>query len=300
MKVDNNCGTDSQPNACGNAPRTELRSLRQAPRIHQYDDTESASHSTQGQTNTSTSRSVRAAPVAAPVAPAVTSPPASLHANPYYTKYVGASGIPIIANGTVSDAALLKMKSIVSAMVPQDREVRSALVKNLKAVLIIPSGKDMTTLPEYRRMDPAWNARAQGVGWTANLPYMSCSEANLLRAGEPLDRYPDQSVGIHEFAHTVFDAGIAQVDKQAKSRLDGLYASAVGNGYLGNSYAASNASEYWAEGVQAWFNAASPSNKQATTVSTNQALRANDPGLWKEISRWFPPPSSAAAHDIYP
>jgi hypothetical protein len=245
------------------------------------------------------SATLKSAKAAASVG-AITLPPANLHANPYYTKYIDASGIPILANGVVADAALIKMQYIVQRMVERDPWTRDALVRNLKAVLIIPSGRGMTSLPEYSNFDASWNDRAQGVGWTQSLPYSSCSEANLVHAGYPLDRYVDESICVHEFAHTVFDAGIVARDSGAQIRLNNLYQAAVKSGYLGNSYAAATVSEYWAEGVQAWFNAASCSNRQSSTICTNSELWQKDPGLWQEIGSWFPLPPAPPSQSLYP
>jgi hypothetical protein len=214
----------------------------------------------------------------------------------YYKKYVEASGIPIVASAEVGDKALLKMRDVVDTMLKKDPATREALAKNLKGILIIPKDKGMTTLPEYANLDKtnplpgqSWNDRAQGIGWTPSLPYVSASEANLLHSGSPQDRYPDESIYIHEFAHAVFDAGIASRDPGARSRLNNLFADAKANGYLQNSYAASNPSEYWAEGVQAWFNAAA-GNGSSTTIGTNKQLHDADPKLWNELHRWFPAP----------
>ncbi|BAN23665.1 hypothetical protein [Caballeronia insecticola] len=212
----------------------------------------------------------------------------------YYKKYIDASGIPIVAAAEVDDQAILKMQYIVNTMMKKDASTRQAMVRNVKGVLIIPKSKGMTTLPEYVNLDKTnpilgstWNERAQGVGWTPALPYVSCSEANLMHAGYPLDRYPDESICIHEFAHTVFDAGIVYRDSGASSRLSSLFAAAKANGYQQDSYAASDRNEYWAESVQAWFNAATCSNRATTTVCTINQLYDTDRNLWNEIGHWF-------------
>lgn len=237
----------------------------------------------------------------------VISPPSTLNVPSYYTKYINASGIPIVANSIVSDTALFKMKYIVDIMVWKDAATQQQLLANLKRILIIPKADGMTSLPEYVNLDQTnplpngetWNQRAQGVGWTAALPYMSCSEANLLESGYPLDRYSDQSICIHEFAHTVWEAGVVFRDSNAQSRLDALYAADASSGFLGNSYAGSIAREYWAEGVQAWFNAASCTNKADTPVCTNTALYQSEYGLWNEIGHWFASPYQLQS-PIYP
>jgi len=235
----------------------------------------------------------------------VQTPPSQLGLPSYYTKYIDASGIPIIANGAVDDAALYKMQRIVNVMLERDASVRQQVRARLRRVLIIPRNEGMTSLPEYTNLDQTapiagatWNQRAQGVAWTDNLPYVSCSEANQLHSGYPQDRYTDESICIHEMAHTVFDAGIVFRDTDAANRLTALYKAAVKRGALGNTYAGTNTSEYWAESVQAWFNAASCGNPSNTPVCTQKALQQSDPLLWNEIKQWFPMPTQPAT--LYP
>jgi hypothetical protein len=225
----------------------------------------------------------------------VQTPPPHLGLPSYYTKYIDASGIPIVSNSAVDDAALYKMQRIVNAMLNRDASVKQQVQARLRRVLIIPKNEGMTSLPEYANLDQTsplpgmtWNQRAQGVAWTDALPYVSCSEANLLHSGYPLDRYTDESICIHEMAHTVFDAGIVFRDPDVQNRLSTLYNAAIRRGMLANTYAGTNTSEYWAESVQAWFNAASCSNRNNTPICTQTALYQLDPSLWKEIKNWFP------------
>jgi hypothetical protein len=213
----------------------------------------------------------------------------------YYRKYVNAGGVHILASGDVDDAALQKMKRIVDTMLSRDEAVRKQVVARLQRVLLIPRGRGMTSMPEYVNLDQlfpleggqTWDQRTQGVAWTDFIPYSSCSEANLLRRPYPEDRYPNESICIHEFAHTVWEAGIVFHDPGAQARLDAAFAAAKGRGFLGNTYAANNPGEYWAEGVQGWFNAASCRN---TPTCTHEKLKETDPLLWNEIARWFDTP----------
>ena len=236
----------------------------------------------------------------------VTAPPAGL-ANfnyTYYRKYINASGVPIVAAATVDDAALLKMKLIVDTMLMKDAATRAQLVSRLQRVLIIPRGQGMTTLPEYVNLDQlfplgggqTWNARAQGIGWTAQIPYVSCSEANLLHSGAPDDRYTNESICIHEFGHAVWEAGVVFRDANAQARLDAAFNAARQRGFLGTTYAGTASREYWAEGVQGWFNAGSCNN---TPTCDNAKLYTTDRTLWNEVGQWFYAPYELATQ-IYP
>ena len=236
----------------------------------------------------------------------VQAPPSYLKLPTYYKKYIDASGIAIVSNEAVDDAALLKMQYIVNTMVSKDEPTRQQVVAHLSRIVIIPKADNLTSLPEYATLDQTnplpgttWDQRAQGVGWSEARPYMSCSEANLMHSGYPMDRYTDESICIHEFAHTVFDAGIVYRDPDAQKRLTALYNADVSRGLLGTTYAGTNTQEYWAEGVQAWFSAASCSNKANTPICTQYALYQTDPQLWNEIGHWFPAPYQLSIQ-LYP
>ncbi|MFT0175020.1 hypothetical protein ACLKMY_40200 [Paraburkholderia mimosarum] len=215
----------------------------------------------------------------------------------FYKKHLDASGIPIVARAEVADSALSKVRRIIDRMVSKHVVIRRRLARNIKGFLIIPKGSEMTTLPEYADLDQRfplpsgekWDKRAQGVGWAPDYPYVSCSEANLLHLGLPFDRYPNESICIHEFSHAVLNAGILFEYPSFASRIDALYENAK-NTYLGNSYAGENRDEYWAEGSQAWFNAADCTNRAKSPTCTIHELYQIDPHFAREISKWFPFP----------
>ena len=65
---------------------------------------------------------------------------------------------------------------------------------------------------------------------------------------------------------------------------------ALAAGKWGKTYAATNVEEYWAEGVQSWFNAnqySNPPNGIHNHVSNRDALREYDPGLADIIVQVF-------------
>jgi hypothetical protein len=249
------------------------------------------------------SQSATPAPAAAPL---VTAPPAGLDKLDYnyYRKHVDAGGVHIVGSADVSDTALLKMKYIVETMMSKDEAVRKNVVARLQRFLLIPKGRGMTSMPEYLNLDQifpldggmTWDARTQGIAWTEFIPYTSCSEANLLHSAYPDDRYPDESICIHEFAHTIWEAGVVFRDAGAQARLEAAYGDAKARGLLGATYAGVTSAEYWAEGVQGWFNAASCRN---TPTCNHEKLKQNDPRLWAEIARWFDTPAQLGV-PMYP
>ena len=73
------------------------------------------------------------------------------------------------------------------------------MVKNQMYLIIIGKDQVYTDMPEYRNHpNPAYqNERVRGTGGQPT----SFGEENLLSL--PLDRYDDESIGVHEFCHTI-------------------------------------------------------------------------------------------------
>ena len=91
------------------------------------------------------------------------------------------------------------------------------------------------------------NERVRGTG---GLGVTSFGEENLLNLAG--DRYDDESIGVHEFLHTI-DAALAPHRPGWRDRLGQTYKNAMAKGLWKNTYAASNQAEYWAEIAQSYF-----------------------------------------------
>jgi alpha-glucosidase len=126
-------------------------------------------------------------------------------------------------------------------------------------------------MPEYsHHPNPAYqNERVRGTG---GLP-TSFGEENLLSL--PVDRYDDESIGLHEFCHTV-DSTLRSMDPAWTERRNHVYQHALEKGLWKNTYAGSNPGEYWAETCQCYFHCArinnwnhgpiGPANSSSSTI----------------------------------
>jgi hypothetical protein len=209
--------------------------------------------------------------------------PASLGLSRFYTQFVDAGGLPVVASSRPSPASLLAARTIVLNMLAHRADVLAALRKARVRVAVIGAAEVTTDLPEYATLAPAdmWNNRTRGVGATAARPVASAGEENLL--GLAGDRYRGESILVHEFGHTLFDMGVRTLDRNAGAQLDSLYRKAMAAGLWQNTYAATHPREYWAEGVQCWFDA-NPRGLVAANgihgpVATREALKEYDPAL---------------------
>jgi hypothetical protein len=136
-------------------------------------------------------------------------------------------------------------------------------------------GKDQvyTDMPEYRNHpNPAYqNERVRGTG---GLGVTSFGEENLLNLAG--DRYDDESIGVHEFLHTI-DAALGRIDPGWRERLRETYKNAIAKGLWKNTYAASNPAEYWAEIAQSYFDCNRVNNWNHGSIATREQLKQYDP-----------------------
>lgn len=232
---------------------------------------------------------------------AVTRPPESLSRqlglSPFYKKFVSANGIPIVGSERVSDYALLEAAYIVNNMLAGRNDLVRAIIHNKIRVVVMASTELTTDIPEHSDLKPKdfWDRRARGLGATKARPATSCGEENLLCY--PGDPYFGESILIHEFAHTIHEIALAEVDPTFDTRLRKAYEQAMEKGLWQGTYAATNHHEYWAEGVQIWFHANRTLMPEHNFVGTREKLEKYDPqlaSLLKEVFRdnewrWIPP-----------
>ena len=90
-------------------------------------------------------------------------------------------------------------------------------------------------------------------------------------------------------SHGVKVGQLRGVDLGADPNVD----AAVAKGRWKNVYASTNIAEYWAEGVQDWFNVNAEVNKddgdgKHNKINTREELQRYDPGLYSILKRFFP------------
>lgn len=204
---------------------------------------------------------------------------ASLKLADFYQKHLDVGGLPILGSAKVSDNAMREAAWIVSRMLDGRADILAAMAKN-KVRLTVMAGTEFTTdVPEHSKLEPRifWDRRARGLGATPAAPCVSCAEENLLDF--PGDPYAEENILIHEFAHAIHETGLVVVDPTFDKRLEAAYASAMSRGLWKATYAATNRQEYWAEGVQSWFDDNRQNDAQHNHVNTRAKLREYDPAL---------------------
>ena len=202
-----------------------------------------------------------------------------LNLSPFYQKHVDVRGLPILGSTNVSDFALLEAGWIVRQLLTGREDILHALETNHVRIAVMAWNEFTTDIPEHSDLTSKvfWDRRARGLGGTAARPAVSCAEENLL--GYPGDPYATENLLIHEFAHTIHEMGLSHLDSTFDKRLRAAFESAAQRGLWKTTYAGSNPAEYWAEGVQDWFDNNRQNDSLHNHVNTRGELKEYDPTL---------------------
>jgi hypothetical protein len=215
-------------------------------------------------------------------------PPAQLNADPFYAKYVDAHGIPVLSSAAVDDAALTRACEIALAMLAAHDDVRREMIADGARIAVMGQSELLTDLPDFRDLGPDWT-NERGRGATLDNPVSGAAEENLLCL--PGDPYQGEKILVHSFAHAMRSLGIIPLDSSFDPQLSADYDAALAAGKWTDTFAATNYPQYWAEGVQDWFDAnleASPADGIHNEINTRDELRAYDPALAELIARDLP------------
>ncbi|WP_238766905.1 hypothetical protein [Maribellus maritimus] len=234
----------------------------------------------------------------------ISAPPEELNLDPFYKKYANVNGIHVMSSHRVPDSAFVVACAIVDFMTDGLPEpVLNQMVKLKTRVGIMARYEGTTDIPEHAYLvnDTTlnWDVRARGLGGTVHLPLTTCAEENLLCY--QIDKYHAEDILIHEFSHTIHGVGIMPIDSAFNGLLQEKLDAAIAQGKYKNTYAATNIWEYWAEGVQNWFNVNAevkqPDGKH-NWVNTRDDMKKYDPDLYEILGRYFPDfETSPSCHD---
>jgi len=210
----------------------------------------------------------------------------------YYRKlcYSG-MGMPIITGSLARDAAIERTAWTLDNMLAKvDPVVIKAMNKAFfrQAVMGRFPSEVITSLPEYRNQDPNFWYTRRGCGATDWSPVGANAEEDVLCYPDEL--YLNQDITVHEFAHSLHLLGFKHVWPAFQQELSVAYRYAYahslwGWGYIG-SYAMTNSEEYFAEGLQAYFDVGYPYDRQGAPWNRAQLYR-KDPTLAKFVDRYM-------------
>ena len=227
----------------------------------------------------------------------------------FYTKYINAGGIAVVANADVTDKQLIEARRVVLTMTSKHPVLRERLLsRHGRSYLILHSL--YSGLPEYLGAVSrnSWGGCNAGVYWKLESVWGFCN-AYVNPSPYELRSFT------HEFAHALKpEIGLLQPDLTDRSwleegvfmpldealklnpgfgdRLEHAYNIAYARGTWKGEYANVNYEEYWAEGAAMWFYDIGPGR----AFETYEAFFERDPLLAALLDEWFPRVSFWADH----
>lgn len=218
-------------------------------------------------------------------------PPASVQEafdlDPFYRQWIDVEGLPVIASEKVNPYALKEAAWLIRKMLQHRQDILQALVQNDVRFVVIAHNEMRTRIPEYRNLSPNyyWDLGGRGFGPRDPISIASCGEENLLNY--PGDPFRSQNILIHEFGHAIHIMGLNTVAPSFDEQLTTAYNSARKKGLWRGTYAITNRKEYWAEGLQSWFDTNSAIDTYQNHIETREQLKAYDPGLATLLTEVF-------------
>jgi hypothetical protein len=235
--------------------------------------------------------------------PSVGAPPARLKVDPYYTKFTYAREFPVAGSKHVSDEALLKANDTIRKLFAYRHDVLKAMIEAGARLVVLGRSEKLSDLPELKDASKqAGFDEVRYLDYSPSLKLMVVPEENVLRsAGEP---FAGRCMVISVFARGLYqvvgtraadpdfekrrdkqqyELRVKRLDVEFDRRLQKLHESALGNDRWKGTAAGRNRAEYWAAGVEAYFDAGGDGlapNDADRPITTREALKAYDPELY--------------------
>ncbi len=200
-------------------------------------------------------------------------PPASLGIHIFYQKYLEIHGVAVTAPTEVSDEAMAQTLEVIAAMLSRRTALFESLSPKYLRVAIFKKNEADEQIFQLPELGPGSRDAGGGAFTTATAWVAAVEESDH-----------DCRLLIHEFGHAIHFARKAQPGGQEfDARLHALYDAAMNAGLWQDTYASSNAWEYWAEAVVFWFwkYVESPANARG------KKLEDYDPEIAKLVAETF-------------
>lgn len=216
--------------------------------------------------------------------------PRNLPNSHYYTRLCTTNNnLKIVSANRARDAALERTAFLIGNVMAnvEPRVAQSMNAKGFRHAVMAAYPSELTThIPEHAWLGAYWNERARGLGATVAIPVGSSAEENALCYSN--DRYKVEDITIHEFAHSMHLLGFALVYPNFNRELTTLYNAARAGNLWGSgatgSYAMTDFKEYFAEGVQSYFDTNAPDGYAPTTRND---LHRKDPNFYAFLNRYL-------------
>jgi hypothetical protein len=235
--------------------------------------------------------------------PSVIAPPKKFKIDPYYTKFTYAREFIVLGSKHVRDEALLRANDTIRKMFAYRHDLLKAMIADGARLVVLGHNEKLSDLPECKETkNRADFDEVRYLEYSPSLKLLVVPEENVLGlAGEP---FASKCMVVSLFAKGLYQtAGLRPVDPdfdrrrgkqqyelrvkrldiEFDQRLQKLHDEATSKGLWKGTGAARNRVEYWAAGVEAYFDAAGDGTAPHGAdrpITTREALKAYDPGLF--------------------
>jgi hypothetical protein len=235
--------------------------------------------------------------------PSVTPTTTKFRIDPYYTKFTYAREFTVLGSRQVSDEALLKANDTIRKMFAYRHDILKAMIVDGARLVVLGRAETLSDLPELRHLKDSTDAdEVRYLDYTPALKLMVVPEENVL--GLPGEPFAGKAMVVSVMARGLYhvtglrpvDPGfearrgkqqyelrVKRMDVEFDHRLEKLHKDALGKGLWKGTPAARSRVEYWAAGVEAYFDAAGDGQAPSLAdrpITTREALKAYDPDLY--------------------
>lgn len=199
-----------------------------------------------------------------------------------YKRYASAGGVPVIASEKPADETVKRACLLIQDYATVSDKIQMELIKRKVRFIIMAKSEKTADFPEYANSGVP-DSRARGLGGVTD---GICAEESIM-CDTATDRWRGESICVHEYAHTMHLGVWSKIDTTFDKRLNEAFQAAKAAGTYTDTYAASSAVEYIAEGVQNWYNTnigLTRPNGVHNHINTREELRMEDPKLYALLS----------------
>jgi hypothetical protein len=200
-------------------------------------------------------------------------------------------GLHLLAAEDVDLDAVSEMADRVYNMLVLRPEYAASIAEYPIGLRIIGADQRIMDLPEFEDIyfhhpGTDWRYLGRAFPGTEIIPFAAGAEENLLCSTE--DRYEGEDNFMRDFAITMRRYAMNIIDEPTSAAIEQAYAVAIAEGKWKNTLAEINAEQYWAEGVQSFFDANLEDNAEEREpisshnhVNTREELRTYDRALYE-------------------
>lgn len=230
----------------------------------------------------------------------------------YSRQLTSKTGIVIKSDDTVPESTLRKAAELVDIELGKaGTGIPEAMVEANNSFAVYSAHENAYFIPEQRNNFDKNLYDIEGAGGvpTRDGWISSIAEKSILRTtGNPDPAqntgYPNESILIHEFAHSIFIGGINQMkDPTLRDTYYKAFAHSRAEGLWNHTYAFQDSNECFATMAAIWFNVMSEGwngtyDGVRGPINTRAELKEYDPVMYDALSKIFPDETMPAPWDV--